>query len=150
MKVFFIIFSLCTIGFIIFQSCKTQRKIETTINEVPFIFFDAQGCFGRCKEYQFKVFADANSEYVGIKKVEKIGTFTEKLSSDNFENLISLLDSLPFTALESEYLSGAKDISTFSLSYNGKTVKFHKISAPEKLIEVVNELTTLMNVSFQL
>jgi len=60
----------------------------TAGNVANLIRFESSGCRGNCPQYKFTVRQDGTLEFVGIRQVEKKGTHTVRLSSEEYAQLI--------------------------------------------------------------
>ncbi len=131
----------------LFSSCKSSKETPSTKpieGSEELILLKAGSCFGKCKVYQLKIDKLGKVEFHGIKNMEKLGTSSIKLSNDKMEELFMLFEKQGFLDLESEYLSGARDLQLLEITYKGKAVKFHKMKSPQNLMNIFNSLYALI------
>ncbi len=67
-------------------------------------------CYGTCPQYQVTIFLNGLIMYEGKRYVDKIGCFRSKLSKKKIEKIISLINKINYSNLESEYLSKVTDL----------------------------------------
>lgn len=135
---------ILAVTFILF-SCTTKQKVIKTDPDVAIIRLSKSSCFGKCKVYNFNIFKNKTMTYKGIKNVEKIGDFHSTIDEEQYKNLIEYLQTNNFETFETTYLSGAKDLQTIEIEYNGQIVKFHKRKAPQLLITILNKLDEIVD-----
>lgn len=149
MKMWYRLVPFLLVGLVAFYGCKPLKKNKTadsidTISEPEWITLKAGPCRGKCKVYELHIDVAGTATFNGIKNTEIQGTSMLKLSESEKDDLTKIFDKEGFSKLENEYLSGARDLQVFEISYQEKTVKFHKRKAPENLIQVFNALNTLL------
>ena len=138
---------LLLIVIIVVYACKSPRKtseLSSRDTHEELFTFEAGKCFGRCKVYQLKVFESGKAELIAIKNIEELGKSTLYLSNDKLHELSLLFEKSSISQLNEEYLSGARDLQKFKLSYKNKTIAFHKMKAPQELLSILNTLNSLV------
>lgn len=126
-------------------NCNTSKKsidIETA-KEKATISITKSSCFGKCEVYSLFV-NKKNLVFNGIKNIEPIGLFGIDFDKSSYDKLTNLFSSNNFIELEESYLSTLKDLQTISITYEGKSVKFHERNAPDGLKNVLKELESLV------
>ncbi len=141
---YLLVFSL--VALLTFYSCKSLKENppQSAANKIQgTVFLDAGKCFGKCKAYQLKVHESGKAELNAIKNFENLGTSTFDVSDEKLEEMSRLIDKAQFMELDSEYLSGARDLQVFEITYQSKAVRFHKMKAPQELLDVLGFLQAL-------
>jgi hypothetical protein len=126
----------------IFFSCFVKKKRSPDPIKQAIITLKAKSCYGKCKTYNFTAYEDLSLSYEGLKHVHKIGNFASNALENDFQILQESIDSLDFSNLDSEYLTGARDLQVFEMTFKGKMIKFQKRKAPNNLLQAL-ELTEI-------
>lgn len=139
------IFITGLIAFSLFYTCKTINKsgpIPTQNQNL--IYLKAGRCYGKCQVYQLKITISGLVEFIPEKNFAKLEKSTMQLAPEKLVDLMQLIDSTGLNALESAYLSTAKDLQKFEIIYQDKMIRFHKMKAPPGLLNLLNYLQKLI------
>lgn len=132
------------LSYLLFSCSTTKNTVAPATTESvaaqALITLKAGSCRGKCKAYEMELFESGKATLVPRRNMEQDSNREIELTKVDLESKIRLFESNDFSSLESEYLSPAKDIQKFEITYEGKTVKFHKRRAPENLLKIWEEL----------
>lgn len=129
-------------------SCKTSKKVVTDPEDLKNVKVGPDdlvfklkkgGCFGTCPVYEFRIYDNKYAEFVGIKHVEKMGTWGKFISEASFDKLKKAFDDGQFTSLEDLYKSNIADMATIRISYHTKDMK-KTVTGSRERPEVVHKI----------
>lgn len=143
-KIAILSMSILVIALVIICGCKTNRSITNAQPDIDLITFSAGNCRGRCEVFTLKIRSKCEAEYIGKKNVANLGEFSAKIDSNDYALLEIALLEAGFVHLESEYLTGAKDIQVFNISYQEKMVRFQRRRAPQQLLDLLEKLKSFV------
>lgn len=127
-----------------FESCKSSTKISKADNKVM-TSLNAGTCFRNCKSYKLKIYNSGKGELTPLKGFDFLGTKNIEIKKDDLKELSHLLNKANFAEIKSQYLAGVKDLQAYEITYNGRTVKFHKMKAPQELLDVLDLLRSFID-----
>ncbi len=124
--------------------CKNAPQKSSAELEESLFYLKTTECMGTCPVFIFTVHVNGDCTYQGIANVDKIGSFTGKLSSEQLNNLKTQLVSLDFFNLDIKNNTLIKDKPSTYLYYNNgkqnKTILYYNAQnkAVDKTIELAN------------
>lgn len=111
---------------VVVLDASTEAEVET--REEPEVYFSMRRspCFGTCPVYRLTIFKNGQVTYVGQMNVEKMGTYTSKLTEQQMNAIAKKAIQINYFGMEDEYPTGDVRISdmpsTISfLDYDGQT-----------------------------
>ena len=131
----------------IFYSCRSPKKEASKWADAKpqgLITLNAGSCFGRCKVYKLEILESGKAIFTAIKNFERLGETTFDLKEDKLKELSTLLEEKGFHNLDNVYLSGARDLQVIEITYKEKVVKFHKMKAPQELVDILDFLRSII------
>lgn len=142
MKMTYLIIIALTLGlsYVLF-SCSTTKPASTPVAtkdtiDQALIRLKAGSCRGKCKSYEMALFESGRATLVPKRNMEQTSPREIEISKEELASLTQIFESNDFLDLATSYLSPAKDIQQFEMTYHEKTVKFHKRKAPENLLVI--------------
>ena len=120
-----------------FGNC--NQKNYSSSEKEPKIALSQERCLGNCESFKLNIYKK-KVKYEGISNIEKKGFLSTSVKKITVDSLISIMTTNDFELLENEYLTNLRDLQTIKISYNGKTVTFHKREAPENLLVILESL----------
>lgn len=142
MKYFYLLLVIGAIALII-GACKSTKKSTEGVAQSPSFKLTKGKCYGKCKVYSFSGYDNHVLLFEGVKNVDYLGKHSSNLSAKVYNEIIAQLVAADLGNMEDEYLSTVKDLPELTLSFAGKTIRFHKRNAPEALRQVVSMLDEL-------
>ena len=124
---------------------KATPQSNSDTDSAAVISLDVGRCFGRCKVYRLDIEASGKATFTGTKNVKKTGVSSVDLPREKLKDLLHLFEKEGFSELDSQYLSGAKDLQVIEISYKNKAVTFHKMKAPQSLRNLLKALQTIVD-----
>jgi hypothetical protein len=127
-----------------FTSCKVTKNIS---DEACIIQLEKTACRGTCPVFSFKIYANGNVTYEGIKNVDKIGLYQGKLNQARLNEIILEFDKVNFFKFNDSYKSLMMDLPTKLISYskNGITKRIKAYDdIPKELIQLIAKLDVII------
>jgi len=133
---------------ILFVSCKTNKvnskeiKKEVSapiLKETLFIRMERTPCLGKCPMYTLQIFNTGNVSYIGKNFVDKVGTYSMKLTNAELELIKSKLKEIDFFNLKDKYDRNVTDVPACYLSVildDKKKKVIDRVDGPKKLKEL--------------
>lgn len=119
-------------AFVFLISCSTQKATDTTTSmkyDIERIEYFTSACFGMCPQFKMEINKDRTAVYEAVRFNFKQdfeapypeGTFTSKISKQDYDSLIQKLNSMDFPMLEDRYRVPYTDAQTGNLKiiYDG-------------------------------
>ena len=129
-------------------SCTNSKNMNEEKLDSPIFVIRETPCFGMCPVYDMEIYENGRVKYTGKSFVDKVGKFTNTISSKDLQNLINKFIDANFFELKDEYTAEMTDLptvfTTFRYEEKEKTVKNYH-GAPEVLRELENELRNIAN-----
>ena len=138
MKNIFLVFSLCSIGLLAFNSCKSNKETvlatpdvkkeeQTVMLTEPQMLatIERTPCYGRCPIYKATFMDNGEVKYVGKHFVEKIGTYKTLISAEEVLEIKNKIAEHNYFELDSLYPTPITDFpsSITEVNLNGKRKK---------------------------
>ncbi len=124
-------------------ACKNHEKAtaHNTQSELPvkadtLVYMERTACFGDCPIYSVLVLSDGKTTYHGKRFVEKTGTYTLQLTSDDRQQIIRTADEIHIFNLNNKYDKPITDLPSTLLIYkhnNKRKQIIDRIDAPDSL-----------------
>ncbi len=144
---------LCLVYVLILGGCKTNHssvaKTES-VGEDFFLEFHRTGCRGDCPNYYIRVNAKGETEWEGLRGVERLGKWQKSLSSKIVSDLADALEESKFWELATEYGTELADVPGIQIeaTHNGKTHRVWDVQdAPESLKKLEARIESLIGTS---
>lgn len=117
---------------------KPDQRAGTQVKDSLFASIERTPCFGRCPTYSVKIYKSGYVIYEGIRFVDKLGTYSTRISEREIQAIINKANEIGYFELNEVYDSPVTDLpSTITyLSVNGQKKRIKdRVSGPEKLRE---------------
>lgn len=104
-------------------------------------------CYGQCPVYTIKISKNGKGVFEGTKNVEKIGTYSFRLSGKEMDELVASFEKIRFFELDDRYHKLVSDLPTTWLTYQtgGKQKKIMDYyGAPKELKDLEKQIETLV------
>jgi hypothetical protein len=77
---------------------------ESTGSSNDTLFYQRRGsCYGRCPVFEFVIYRDGRSVFVGTRNVRYEGTYQTTFSSSDFQSILDVCEEIGFMQLEERY-----------------------------------------------
>jgi hypothetical protein len=101
---------------------------DPSSSDSVFFSLERTPCFGRCATYAITVYRTGAATYVGMQHVERIGTFSARLSQEAMTNLLAEAEDVGFWQRPASYDSEVTDLpSTYVRVVSGP--RDHRVKA---------------------
>ena len=131
--------ALILVTLLIAPDSRARQGISPKSEPITSITLERKGCNGPCPVDRVTFRPDGNHTYVGIRHVERLGTYKPKAKDKVFDVMVKVLERLDFFSLENNYVrSNGIPVTVISVTRGGetKTVRFsEKLNDPP--IEIV-------------
>jgi hypothetical protein len=124
-------------------SCKTTKNeiLENTQQEL-LLFYSKGACLGKCPVYDLVVYDNGAVIYNGIAKVEQKGELKNKLSSEQFSELKTILTENLGQPTEFKKI---RDVPVTTLRFNDKKYEYHASRSGSALKKVEEKIQGLLS-----
>lgn len=133
------------------QDCKNRKNTESipemnSTEVIPVLKLMTNACFGKCPMYALTLYNNGKAEYVGRANVDKMGTFTKQIPTEDVANLIKKFNEAKFWEMDDRYISDLSDtqkilITQFrndkSKTVTGDHVRPESLKNLQKLMELI-------------
>ena len=124
------------------KSKKQEKKHLVAEGSWTFVF-ERSPCFGKCPWDQFTVFADGRIGYVGKRDVERIGTYSGRITADQAEGLKNYLEELGYFEMNEKYDSNISDLPSVQMNFYSASKKqevYIRGDAPTGTTSIFNKM----------
>lgn len=129
-----------------FFGCKTNKLKLADVGSDQVEFSLAKGaCFGTCPVYGMKIYGGGKAEFVGIKHVDKIGTYEKLLNESDYKTLRQTFAESDIHQYKDVYESEIADLPTTTLSFIDAK-GFKSIKGKDNRPAGVKELEALLSI----
>lgn len=125
------------------SSSSSNQAAPAQAAGAPVLVLRKTPCFGFCPYFEASIYADGRVHYVGHRNVAKVGTYELQVSADAVRQLLKQAEEIGFANFQDQYLSGATDLPSTYLTYNGKTVQ-SETGAPQELLDLLTAVNNLV------
>ena len=162
-----IIYVIAILGAIVLIGCKTKKNTTTATSTTPpkqerdtsndvlpsgkpytMLEYSKGMCFGKCPVYNISINSDGNMEYFGKMHVDKLGTYSKRLSKGELSTLYTELKTMNLFQYDEEYGGRVMDISKQELTYReaGKEKKIIcKLGYPDEISALITKIDKIAN-----
>ena len=124
---------------------KSKKGDKTALQAKPTWTFtyERTPCFGKCPWDHLTVFSDGRITYTGKRDVERIGTFSGRISPDQAAGLKAYLEEVGYFKMEKEYDSNISDLPALEMNFYSPSVNqevFIRGSAPTGTTGISNNM----------
>jgi len=118
------------------ESSEVMRVVKMTKNP----------CFGKCPVYTLTLFNNGKAEYVGQANVDKMGTFTKQIPTEQVADILRRLNAAKFWEMNDKYISPLADTPKIIISQfrkdTFKTVRGDN-ERPQALLDIEKTLVDI-------
>lgn len=162
-----IIYALVLLTALVLIGCKTKKVNTPITNTTPpqqerdlpkevlpsgkpytMLEYSKGMCFGKCPVYNIAINSDGNMEYFGKLHVDKLGTYSKRLSKGELATLYTELKAMNLFQYDAEYGGQVMDISKQELIYreDGKEKKIVcKLGYPDEVSALITKIDGIAN-----
>lgn len=124
---------------------KSKKGDKTALEAKPSWTFtyERTPCFGKCPWDQLTVSSDGRIAYNGKRDVERIGTFSGRISPDQAVGLKAYLEEVGYFKMKKEYDSNISDLPALKMNFYSPSVKqevFIRGDAPTGTTAISNKM----------
>jgi len=122
----------------IILSCGINKKSTLNKKKDIIISLERTPCYGSCPIYKMSIYSDGTALYYGKRFVNKIGSYSFRVSKETIEYILNKAIEINFFQLEDQYTENISDLpKTITYIKNGKEKKkiVNYYGAPKKLRE---------------
>ncbi len=141
------IISILVLGVLLFLvACKSKKVTTPSATELgdPTMTLAKSTCFGKCKVFNLKIYANKAVSYEGIQNVENIGMFRSTMTDADYQSLIALFEAADFKNLDATYLTGVRDKQKTTLSFSQKEVRYQSRAASPELKAITKSMDAII------
>lgn len=128
------------------EGASSQSEKEEEIMGDPVITLTKGACFGTCPVYTLSIMKGGKMIFEGQKNTSKLGIYSQQISLEQMNELISLFEKYKFMELQDFYESRVADLPATAITYtkDGVTKKVvGKMERPQRVRDLEDKLTEL-------